>query len=299
MTTAFTRVSAVLGAVALLVGGVAFAVLVVELVFRLDSADALALALVCSGAWCLTGWLWRRDGTATIGWTGFALIAAGLATDGRWLLAALVLVGLAVVVGVTLALTMRMLRELGSIAVEPAGNDEVMADSVASVAEYEDAGFRRAGAYASNIPANRIIVVVLAGPDGDRLALVTGKVRQVVSRFGDRLLVTTNVLSIPVPRYVLRQRPYYGTRLLDAHHAAIEILERRGLVPDVFATDDEVVETARLLESRTCRFLAEASPRELLRLLPRGRHGRPIEDDRRTRRRIDAWLAAPTAEGAT
>lgn len=288
MTSTFRRVSAVLAGVALLIGGAAFVVAVIELVFRLDAGDALSAGLVCGAAWCLAAWLWRAR--ATVGWTAFALLAGGMAADGRWLLAGAALVALGIVVAVTLGLTVRTLRELGTIAVEPAGKDEVMADAEASVAKYEEAGFRRAGAYAFNISGERIVVSVLSGPDDDRFALVTGKVRQVVSRFGDRLVVTSNVLSIPVPPDVLRQQPYYGTKLVEAHRAAIEVLAQRGLVPDVVGSDDEIVETGRSLESRTCRFLAEASAWELLQRLPRGRDRRPIADDRRSRRRIDAWL---------
>lgn len=290
MTSASRRVSAVLGAVALVVGGVAFVVGVIELVFRLDAGDALSAFLVCGAAWCLAAWLWGAR--ATVGWTAFALLAGGAATDGRWLLAGAALVALAIVVTVTLGLTVRTLRDLGTIPPEPAGKDEVMPDTEASVAEYEEAGFRRAGAYAFSISGQRIVVSVLSGPDDDRLALLTGKVRQVVSRFGDRLFVTSNVLSVPVPGEVLRQQPSYGTKLVDAHRAALEVLAQRGLTPDVFGNENEMVETGLALESRTCRFLAEAPAWELLRRLPRGRARRPLADDHRSRRRIDAWLDA-------
>ncbi len=81
-----------------------------------------------------------------------------------------------------------------------------------------------------------------------------------------------------------------------AHQAALELLARRGVRPDRFGSNTEVLEAAREIDLRSIRFVAHAPLAMFLRLGARVRvSDHALGDDDRSRRRIDAWLAVEPA----
>lgn len=227
-------------------------------------------------------------------WAAVGLLAVGIA-----ILMPLLAVAVFVAYALLAVLPSRyMLGRMSSLELELVGPDEVDPGAMAWVAELEAAGFRRVGGYRAVIPLfrKRVTASVLVGPDGDRFAVVTDRMSDVVSRYEGRWLVTTSSGLVPVPEHILRQLVVQGnpSELATAHEAGVELLAERGFTPDRFAADADVLEAARALEWDSIRFASDSKTKSALRIETRGKGGDPVlADDDRSRRRIDAWLTAP------
>jgi hypothetical protein len=288
------RASSVLQALLFLTSAAAFVLMFAEL-YREDLRGLLATFLVCVAAAFMAAWI---RGPLKLAWGAYALLAAGLAVDGRWLAAVVALAALVALVVYGIAGTVRLLRRLGSLETEPVGAEQVMTGAEAEVAKFEAEGFRRVGGYSATINERPVIFTVMVGPDADRFAVVTDNVVQVTSRFGGRFLVTTNAAGLPMPTDLLRQRPAYGTHVMPVHQSAIELLARFGLRPDVLETDADALEAAQALERRAARFLAGSPLRNVLGHLT-GIEVSVLADDGRSRRRIEAWTKSASPAAAT
>src|SRR5688500_13025026 len=101
----------------------------------------------------------------------------------------------------------------------------------------------------------------MIGPERDRLAVVTERVWQAVSRFGARSLLTANSALSPLPVNVLRQQVVDGgpSAIVRAHDAALTLLGRHSHRPDVFATDDEALDAVQQMEQRAIAFMRNSS----------------------------------------
>jgi hypothetical protein len=264
-----------------------------------------ALVVALTGASTLAFvWAWTSR-TATSILVASGVVAAAFLVEGE---------PTAVVVGVllfVLALFLLVLynavssllvsRRLAGVELERVGPDDaVMPTSREFATEFEAEGFRCVGGYRWRDPLRGKLVTttVLAGPDRDRLAVVTEEVREVVSLFGGRSLTTISSGIAALPPWALRQivrgRP---AEQAAAHQTAVELLARREVVPDRFDSDDEAVEGARVVEDAWNRFVAAAPARKVVYLgFDRSVDDAALADDDRSRRRIDAWLASEPFE---
>jgi len=135
------------------------------------------------------------------------------------------------VVVVVMLVALRFERRLPRRGAEPAGPNEVMPGARDFVADFEVAGFRRLGGFRWALRGRLVIETVLAPVGRDRYTIVTDRVLELASRFGDRTLITTNSGRAPVPADVLRQWVRSGTpsELLRAHEGALDRLAERRL----------------------------------------------------------------------
>ena len=137
-------------------------------------------------------------------------------------------------------------------------------------------------------------MTVMAGPQSDRLAVVTDKVLQITSRFGSRSLVTTNSAVAPVPADILRQHVDGGPGdLVRAHGAAVTLLDRHSIHPDVFASDTEALQAVRGMEERALALIKRVSLQTAWRMATEGAAPtRLLGDDPQSLNRINAWIGA-------
>lgn len=203
--------------------------------------------------------------------------------------AAIALVILQLVVNVVSA------RKVGQITLERLAEPAVMPGADELVRQFSAEGFHVIGGFRFQIVARPVILTVMIGPDRTRLAVVTDKVWQVVSRFGTRSLLTANSALAPLPADVLRQHVADGspTGIVRAHDAALTILDRRSLRPDVFASETEALDATQQLEERSIAFIRQASLTTAMRMETAGASGaKLLRDDPHSLRRINAWLGA-------
>jgi hypothetical protein len=225
--------------------------------------------------------------------TGVVIVGAALVlarTD--WSLRTEMVV-FAAVGAVAVLLSLRFARPLPRHGPEPAGPDEAMPGAEGFISDFGTAGFRRVGGYRWALRGRLVISTVLAPAGMDRYAIVTDRVLEVASRFGDRMLITTNSGRAPTTVELLRQVvPAGPADLVLAHQDALDRLSDRGLRPDRFSGDEELLRYVRAVEERALRRGVNVS---FLTLLLRGAKGdesdRELRDDVESHRRIDAWLA--------
>lgn len=272
----------------LLVGGV-------FIFFAGDERFALAALLWGAGALVLATWAWGYPTAFPAReWIGLGLVAAGFAVLGLVLVAIFGLLALFLLSVLSGRFTM---RRLSGVELEVVGPEVVMPGAENQVAEFEAAGFRPVGGYQARLPLplRRKVVTtnVLAGPDGDRFAVANDRVWEVLSRFGDRWLLTTSSGLSPLPATVLRQTVAGGrpAELVRAHQTAVELIAPR---PDRFDEDAAVVDAALAHEHEGIRFVAAAPTKSALGAETRRASDNPVlgRDDL-SRRRIDAWLHTP------
>ena len=260
-----------------------------------DLRQALSSALVGGGLLLIVTWARGVPAAYPLReWIAFATVAAGLAVVGQPIVVAAIFVSAFLL---QLALT-RSVRRRMPTDFDVVSPDEVMPGAERAVAALEAAGFRRAGGYAAPLPklcgSKRVVFSVLTGPDSDRLAVVTDRVVQVVSRVaGGRWLVTSNSGIAPVAGDILRQKIPRGTpdELARAHQAAVAVLSSRGILPDRLAHDGNALEAALELERRLRRPTVDKDAATAVRMETRGKRGEPVlDDDEPSRQRVDAWL---------
>jgi hypothetical protein len=257
------------------------------LLFGGEPRAAVAAWLVGAGSILLVTW---ARGFPAREWLTTAMLFVGVALVGSPLFA-LVVLGGALVFQVWLSRRLRM-RLSGEL--EEVDADEIEPGAEPAVAALEEAGFRRSGAYATEVPrlrgTRRVVVSVLTGPESDRFAVATDRVAEVVSRFGDRWLLTINSGQAPLPPDKLRQviAGAAPAELVTAHQAALDVLANRGLTPDQLA-EDAVVGAAFELERSAIAYVTGAGVRK--GLVMRMTSDPRVRDDERSRRRVDGWLA--------
>ena len=268
--------------------GAAIAAYGVVLLFAGEIRPAFSAWLVGGGSILLVTW---ARGFPAREWLTTAMLFVGIALIGSPLFA---LVVLAAALGFQLWLSRRMHSRM-STEFERLDAGEAMPGAEDAVAAFESAGFRPSGAYATQVPrlrgTRRVVVSVLTGPEGDRFAIATDRIGEVVSRFGDRSLLTINTGQASLPASMLRQVIARGgpAELAAAHQKALDLLAERGLQPDRLAGDDDALEAAFELERSA---LAYATGAGFGKGLMMGMTSDPVlRDDKRTRRRIDDWLA--------
>jgi hypothetical protein len=185
-------------------------------------------------------------------------------------------------------------RKIGRITLEQLDQSLVMAGAEDFVQQFSDEGFRPCGSYRFHTAGKAVVMTIMAGPQSDRLAVITDKVLQISSRFGSRSLVTTNSAVAPVPADILRQHVDGGpVDLVRAHGAALTLLHRHSIRPGIFASDAEVLHAVREMEERALAFIGKVSLRTALRMETEGTSpARRLGDDAHSLSRINTWISA-------
>jgi hypothetical protein len=261
---------------------------------------ALSGALGGIGLVLLGTWAWGYP-TAAFPlrmWLSLGLMAASIAVLFGPVGAVGAVVFLAVLLVGNVATGRRMMRGLREIEFERLEPDAPMSKlEETAAAEFETEGFRHVGAVRWRIPVSQKVTTdsLMLGRHADRFA-VAGQVCEVVSRFGDRWLTTSSSGLMPEPTEILRQTIVQGRpgALAAAHQSALQLVAARGLEPDRFTEDGEIVDALEALHERSISFISSGTVRKLLLLETQGKSSRDpvLGDDERSRRRIDAWLDA-------
>jgi hypothetical protein len=226
-------------------------------------------------------------------WLGFGLLAGSYVILGFPL--GVVGGGLIALFALHFVANVVMARRVGRLALEPLTDPAVMEGAEDVVRQFVDAGFRAIGAFRFQIGTRPIILTVMIAPERSRLAVVTDKVWQIVSRFGKRSLVTSSSGIAPLSPEVLRQT-LDGARpedLIRAHATALTLIDGRSMRPDTFARDADAIDAVHALETRALRFIREGSLSAGLRMAtPAGQRSPRLDEHAGAEDRIDAWLGA-------
>ena len=256
-----------------------------------DTRGSVAAGVVAASVVVLLGGRNIAGGSPVMYWLGFGLLASSFLILGFPLvvIAGSLMALFALHVGVNVVSA----RRIGRLALEPLTHPAVMEGAEDAVQEFCGAGFRAVGAFRCRIAGRPITLTVMIAPERMRLAVITDKVWQVVSRFGGRSLVTSNSGMAPLPRAVLRQH-LGGARpaeLIRAHATALALLDRRSIRPDTFASDTDALDAVHGLETSTLGFIRKASLMAALRMAAQpGRRSQVLEENGGAQDLIDAWL---------
>jgi hypothetical protein len=147
-------------------------------------------------------------------------------------------------------------------------------------------------------PNFRTVFTYLVSTDLRTYAVATVKLQCLVSRFGDRLLVSIDRASLPTLPSHLRQLVKWQ-RLIDlvqAHNRALEVLAGLGHEPDLLDREP-LLESALAHERESMAFIATRPwwtiGQELLgKLRRRPPNSALITDDPESVRRIEEWAAS-------
>jgi hypothetical protein len=280
------------GKPAFLACGLAALVASGTLLYLGDTRGSVASVLVASSA--LIFWQARDGdrGSRRRYWVGLGLVGAAMVILGFPF--GVVAGSFAALFVLQLLLTAVVARKVGRIILEPLERPLVMAGAEDFVQQFSAEGFRVCGSYRFDTAGKTVVMTVMAGPQRDRLAVVTDKVLQITSRFGGRSVVTTNSALAPVPDEILRQHVDGGPAdLVRAHGSALTLLDRQSIRPDVFTDDSEALQAVREMEERALAFIRKASLRTAFRMSTEGAsQTRVLSDDAHTLRRINTWIIA-------
>jgi hypothetical protein len=274
----------------LLACGVAAFIAAVVLFSLSDLRGAIVGAIVAASSLILIG---RATRSSSLHWLVIGLLAVAFLMLG---LPLIVVLGTAIALFVLqLLANVIVARNVGRLTLERLADPAVMAGAEELVREFFAEGFRMIGSYRFHTGGKLVILTVMIGPERDRLAVVTDRVWQAVSRFGTRSLLTTNSALSPLPVNVLRQQVVDGgpPEIVRAHDAALMLLGRHSQRPDVFASDDDALEAVHQMEQRAIAFIRNSSVTNALRMetaVPS--RVQVLRDDSHSLNRINAWLGA-------
>ena len=277
---------------AFLAGGLAALAAAGMLLYLGDTRGSIAAVIIAASALIF----WRaRSGDPRLRrryWLGIGLLGTAAAILGFSI--GIVAGSLAGLFVLQFLLNVAVARKVGRITLEPLDQPLVMAGAEGFVQQFSAEGFRMCGSYRFHTAGKTVVMTVMAGPERDRLAVVTDKVLQITSRFGRRSVVTTNSAVAPIPAEILRQHVDGGPiDLVRAHGAALTLLEHHSIRPDVFASDTEALHAVREMEERALAFIRNGPLRTALRMETEGASpARLLGDDPQTLSRINAWSRA-------
>jgi hypothetical protein len=280
------------GTLLFLAFGLAALVASVMLLYLGDTRGSVAAVVVAASAIIF----WRaRAGDPRLRrryWLGLGLVGIAMVILGFPI--GVVAGSLAALFVLQLLLNAVVARKVGRITLEPLDRPLVMAGAEDFVRQFSAEDFRSCGSYRFRTAGKTVVMTVMAGPQSDRLAVITDKVLQISSRFGSRSLVTTNSAAAPVPADILRQHVDGGpVDVVRAHAAALALLDRDSIRPDVFASDAEALHAVRDMEERALAFIGKASLRIALRMATDGASPtRLLGDDPQSLNRIKSWISA-------
>ena len=163
---------------------------------------------------------------------------------------------------------------------------EAMEGALEFIAAFSNLGYERAGAYAFETHAHRIIAALLVDPNSRSLAAVTDAVISVTNRFEHRRLLTRNPGFVENPPTVLSSDLLAADpgALHEAHIQRLEMIARRGLRPDVL-DPSEVVDMAIGDERAYVEWMVANKPSVSVRGIGKG----GIWEDHR-RADVERWM---------
>jgi hypothetical protein len=263
------------------------------LFFLGDTRGSVAAAIVTASVMTFLGLRPSDTNLPRRHWLGLGLLGGGMVILG---------IPIGVVAGsLTLLFLLQLLRtvviahKVSRITLERLDQPAVMPGAEELVQQFSAEGFRTLGAYRFQSGGRLVVLTVMAGPQRDRVAVVTDKVWQVASRFGSRSLLTTNSAVAPLPADILRQQLSGGrpAELLRAHESALTLLHDHSCRPDRFTSDTEALHAVQEMEERALAFIGKGALTSAWRIQTAPASGtRVLGNDAHSLSRINAWISA-------
>lgn len=262
-----------------------------------DTRGAIAAAIVAASALMLLGVRRFAPPPPRRHWVALALI--GVATMILGFPVAMVAGSLVALVVLQLLVNAVAAHRIGAITLAPHDHPAVMPGAEGFLQQFAAEGFRVVGSYGFRIGGKLVVMTAMLGPRRDRVAVVTDKVLNVSSRFGRRVLLTTNSAIAPLPAEVLRQHIGGASpvQLTRAHDAALTLLDGQRLIegrpcrPDVFESDTQALHAVREMEERALAVVGRGPLRTAVQIeMKRPSESRVLGSDADSLRRIDAWI---------
>ena len=262
------------------------------LFFLGDTRGSVAAAMVTASVVTFLGLRTSDPNLPRRYWLGLGLLGSGMVILGIPI--GVVAGSLTLLFLLQLLLTVVIARKVGRITLERLDQPAVMPGAEELVQQFAAEGFRTLGAYRFQSGGKLVVVTVMAGPQRDRVAVVTDKVWQVASRFGSRSLLTTNSAVAPLPADILRQH-LSGDRpaeLVRAHESALTLLQDHSCRPDRFTSDTEALHAVREMEERALAFIGKAALKAAWRIqTASASQTRLLSSDAHSLSRINAWIS--------
>jgi hypothetical protein len=187
------------------------------------------LTILIVQAVLLTGLAWLRGGIARLFMIAL-LVLNSVPVFGL----TRVLIGAAVIYLVTLPLRWRYyMANMAGLELETRHDQGVAEEARAFLLQYRQLGFQPVSAAQARGPGFETVFTYLLSPDRLTYAILTDQVQTFASRFGERVLVTMDRGTLPVPPLELRQVFKTDIPGLWQHHqAALAAVAGHGLRPD-------------------------------------------------------------------
>lgn len=218
-----------------------------------------------------------------------AIPAFGIGTVARW--------APPLVLALLTVMWWRWVRKLGQSSLVPRNDNEVVPGARRAVDQLLALGFQMVGSADAAGPGYRTIFNYLVSADRRTYAVASDRVQALASQFGDRMMVSIDRASIPVPASELRQLVRSDIAgLYETHKAALQVLAALGHQPE-HLDPSRVVERSLAEERRTIDFLT-ARPAWVAWQIARGvarrrpPDSRLIDGSEGTASRVERWAAS-------
>ena len=160
-------------------------------------------------------------------------------------------------------------------------------------------GFQTVGSVDARGPDYKTVFTYLVSSDRRTLAVAADRVGTLASLYGDKILVTIDRSSTPVPGTELRQMVHGDIEeMYEAHKGALEVISGRGEEPD-HLVPAKVIERAIEHEMRSLKYLGDrpwwvARQKALGIIRRRPPDSARITDDPATAARVESWIESDT-----
>ncbi|HUP16160.1 MAG TPA: hypothetical protein VM848_08960 [Acidimicrobiia bacterium] len=160
-------------------------------------------------------------------------------------------------------------------------------------------GFQTVGSVDARGPDYKTVFTYLVSSDRRTFAVAADRVGTLASLYGDRILVTIDRSSTPVPATELRQLVHGDIgEMYEAHKGALEVISGRSEEPD-HLVPARVIERAIEHETRSLQYLGDrpwwvARQKALGIIRRRPPDSARITDDQATAARVESWIGSDT-----
>jgi hypothetical protein len=181
----------------------------------------------------------------------------------------------------------------------PRGDNQVAPGARRVVEDLLRLGFQTVGSVDARGPDYKTVFTYLVSSDRRTLAVAADRVGTLASLYGDKILVTIDRSSTPVPATELRQL-VHGVmgEMYEAHKDALEVISGRGEEPD-HLVPARVIERAIEHETRSLQYLGDRPWWVGRQIFLGAIRRRPpdsarIADDPVTAARVETWIESDT-----